>query len=356
MRHFGLFSFLMLLLASCSPQQENAAADEEEWAEIEAMADDAVSVPKTAANQEERVKNLGQVALGDFEPFFQRMEEMKSVERGSGETLLTGNNLTFDYDKRYILLNEGVVVEDDEGVLTSDRLVGRFSESNEVDFIEAEGHVNLGSSNRMAQADHAIYNHRSGFVKLQGKASASLDGNRLSGERIQLWVGDERKMICEPNALLEISSSEGLELKGVSGGSNLVTEIRSDKAVYEENRKMAELIGNVRIRDPRVAMNCDNVRLFLKDENEIDWIEALGGVIIQSDETRALAERATYHADEGKFTLEDSPMVKQGPNVMTGDRIMFWHESRRMVCEPNARALLHLPEDIKQKFLKDLDE
>ncbi|QBG46483.1 hypothetical protein EGM51_03390 [Verrucomicrobia bacterium S94] len=119
---------------------------------------------------------------------------------------------------------------------------------------------------------------------------------------------------------------------------------------------MAELVGNVRVRDPRAAMNCENVRLFLKDDHEIDWIEAVGGVIIQSDDRRALAGRALYHADEGRFTLEDEPKVKQGLNVMTGERIFFWHENRRMLCEPNARVLLYLDEETKAKFLKDLDE
>ena len=103
-------------------------------------------------------------------------------------------------------------------------------------------------------------------------------------------------------------------------------------------------------------MNCEKVRLHLKENNEIDWIEALFEVIIQSDDRKALADRATYHADEGKFTLEGNPMVKQGPNIMTGDRITFWQEPRRMVCEPNARVLLYLDEATKAKFLKDLED
>ena len=78
--------------------------------------------------------------------------------------------------------------------------------------------------------------------------------------------------------------------------------------------------------------------------------------LISLGDRKALAERATYHADEGKFVLEGDPKVKQGLNVMTGDRIEFWHESRRMVCEPNARVLLYLDEETKAKFLKDLDD
>ena len=70
--------------------------------------------------------------------------------------------------------------------------------------------------------------------------------------------------------------------------------------------------------DSRAALNCKTLCLYLKEGTEIDWIEATGEVIIQSDETRALAERATYKAEEGVFSLEGEPMIKQGLHVLTG--------------------------------------
>jgi len=178
-------------------------------------------------------------------------------------------------------------------------------------------------------------------------------GNTLSAERIRFWTKGSRKMVCEPNAMLVVSSDSSLGLGGLSEGGE--TEIRADRIVYDEGGNRADLTGQVRLRDDRVAMDCDEVHLYLKD-NKIDWIEALSEVIIQTDDRKALADRATYHADEGKFTLEGSPKVMQGRNVMTGDRIIFWHETRRMVCEPNARVLLYLDEGTKAKFLKDLND
>ena len=136
----------------------------------------------------------------------------------------------------------------------------------------------------------------------------------------------------------------------------MATEIRSDRVVYHENEQWAQLDGSVRLRDPRIAMNCSEARIYLKDDNKIDWIEALSEVIIQTGDRKALADRATYHADEGKFTLEGAPKVMQGRNVMTGERIMYWHETQRMVCEPNARALLYLDAETKARFLEDLND
>lgn len=347
--------FCSIVLMSCS-KHERSDPDAAEWAEIEAMADDAVVVPESGSVQANVVPTIGNVDAGEFAPFLERLAAMKTVERKTGETLLTGERLELDHEQRYVRMDNNVVVEDDQGVLKTQSLIGRFSVSNDIEFVEAKGGVDLVSSNRTASADAAIYNYRNGFVQLEGRATAATDGNRLSGERIRLWIKGDRKMICEPNALLEISGKSGLEFGGASESSEEKTEVRADRAVYDETRRLAELSGRVRVRDPQAAMNCEMIRIYLKDDNEIDWIEAVGEVIIQSENRKALADRATYSADEGKFVLEGEPKVKQGPNVMTGDRIVFWHENRRMVCEPNARVLLYLDEETKEKFLKDLDE
>lgn len=350
------------LFSGCS-KRERSDPDAEEWADIEALANDAsvVLAETDEPNSKKVIPEFGEaIPMGEFRPFMNRLEAMKSVERKKGETLLTGEKLVFDYDKRLVRMEQNVVVDDDQGTLKAANLMGRFTISNEVDYVEATGGVDMVSSNRTASADEAVYNYQNGFVQLTGKASASDGGNRLSGERIQLWVKGSRRMICEPNALLEISAASGIPLDGISSGHSTgtveKTEVRADKLTYDESEGLAMLDGNVRLRDPRAAMNCGIVRIYLKDSNEIDWMEAVGEVIIQSDDRKALAERATFHADEGKFTLMGEPKVKQGLHVMTGDMITVWLEPRRMVCEPNARVLLQLDDETKAKFLKDLDE
>ncbi|MEI6892843.1 MAG: LptA/OstA family protein [Pontiella sp.] len=353
----SLFFLLLcsILLVSCS-KPDPSDADAEEWAEIQALADDATTVPNLENDPTNGVPAFGAVEAGEFEPFIQRLAAMKRVERKPGQTLLTGESLVLDHDLRYVQMKKNVVVVDDQGTLKTENLMGRFSISNEVEFVEASGGVELVSSNRTASAQQVIYNYSSGFVQLEGKAVVSDGANRLSGERIQLWIKGDRKMICEPNALLEIAEVSDLELKEVGGTSVEKTEVRGNRIVYDESKGMIEWVGNVRVRDSRAALNCDNLRLYLKEGAEIDWIEAVGEVIIQADETRALATRATYRVEEGKFVLEGEPMIKQGLHVLTGDRIIFWPETERMVCEPNARALLHIPADIKAKFMKDLDD
>ena len=359
-RTFSRLGLLVVLLAtvSCS-KRERSDPDAEEWADIQAIADesvDSLASESQETNAVEESTNLREVPIGEFGAFIARLEQMKSVDRKLGETLLTGKELVFDHDRRFVRLDGDVKVVDDHGILDTQSLIGRFSASNEVEYIEAQGGVDLISSNRTASADEAVYNVLNGFVRLTGQAEAFDGANRLSGEKIELWVRGDRRMVCEPNALLEVRGVSGLPLDGIDNGKANDTEIRADRVVYDESANSAELTGNVRVRDPRAAMNCEMIRIFLKDDREIDWIEALGGVIIQTTDRKAVAEQATYHADEGRFTLLGEPKVSQGPNVMTGDRIIFWHETRRMICEPNARVLLYLDEDTKAKFLNDLNE
>jgi len=338
----------ILLVCSCS-KHERSEADEAEWADIQPLTTNATAV---ISDQPRRiVQSEGE----DYSTLIQRLEEMGSVARATGETMITGESLVFDYERRYVRMDQGVKVVDDRGELEAETLMGRFSEDNEVEMIEARKGVRITSEGRTATAESAVYAFQSGAVQLDGNAQVFEEGNRLSGEQIKFWIKGSRRMVCEPNALLEITGTSDLNMGGVPQGGGS-TEIRSDRLVYDEDQSLAEFDGNVRLRDPRAAMNCGKVRLHLKENNEIDWIEALSEVIIHSDDRKALADHASYYADEGRFVLDGDPKVKQGRNIMTGDRITFWQDTRRMVCEPNARVLLYPDEEMKARFLKDLKD
>ncbi len=337
----------VLLVSSCS-KRERSEVDEAGWAEIQPITNAAV----VATNQSRRVVQSGGE---DYLPLVRRLKEMESLVRATGETMITGESLVLDYERRFVRMDRDVRVVDDRGELEAETLMGRFSEDNEVEMIEARKGVRIEGEGRTATADGAVYDFRSGAIQLDGNAQLSEGGNRLSGGQIKFWIKGSRRMVCEPNARLEIAGTSNLKTGGLAQGVEN-TEIRSDRLVYDEDRALAEFDGNVRMRDSRAALNCERVMLHLKENNEIDWIEALSEVIIQTDDRKALADRASYYADEGRFVLDGDPKVKDGQHVMTGDRITFWRETRRMVCEPNARVLLYPDEEMREKFLKDLKD
>jgi len=233
--------------------------------------------------------------------------------------------------------------------------MGRFSDDNEVEMIEVSNGVKINSEGRKAFSESGTYIFASGAIELSGNPQLTEGGNLLSGDRIRFWINGNQRMVCEPNALLVVSSLS-MTKKGDDSKGEERTEIRSDRLVYDKEKAMAEFDGNVHVRNARAALDSGKVRLHLKENNEIDWIEALTEVIIQTEDRKALADRASYYADDKKFVLEGDPKVKDGPNVMTGDRITVWQESGRVVCEPNARILFYPDEELRAKFLKDLKD
>jgi lipopolysaccharide export system protein LptA len=350
----------IVLFAACS-KQEPVQVDESEWADLKPMADDAVAVPVTEPVEEPNqastisAKADESAAMEKYSRYAARLKEMQSIERGEGETLLTGNSLVLDYDRHYVRLDGQVKVQDEYGTLEAETLLGHFSASNEVEYVEAGKGVVIRSKGREATADSATYNHEKGEILLAGRAQVFEGGNRLAGERILFWMDGRRKIICEPNALF--AASEGFSLAlGAETQDEGMTEIRSNRIVYDEGEAVVRFDGDVRLRDPRGAMNCLEARLYLKDGYEIDWIEAGPEVIIQTDDRKALSDKAHYYADAGKFVLEGDPKVMQDRNIMTGGRITFWHGNRRLLCEPKARVLLYPDEEMRAKFLQDLKE
>ncbi len=356
-RNYSLLAFCCAFLVSACSDQETSEPAAEEQVGIQGVPTVSNAVPAMGTNAIDRLSESNQgSAESDFLPLIHRLEAMRSIERKPGQTLLSGESLVFDYDRRDVRMKQEVVVTDDQGTMKTETLIGRFSVSNTIEFLEADGGVAVESADRTASAGKAVYDYLNGRIQMEEKASVSVGGNSLSGEQIEFWVTRDRRLICEPNALLVISGASDLKLGDAPASRESETEVRADRVTYDQSKAEATVVGNVRLRDSRAAMNCAKIRLNLKDSGEIDWIEAGDGVIIQTENRKALADRATYHVDEGKFTLEGNPKVKLGLNIMTGDRITFWHETQRMVCEPNARVVLHLDEETRAKFLKDLKE
>ena len=183
----------------------------------------------------------------------------------------------------------------------------------------------------------------------EAKELVEMEGNvRLRDKQAAMNCGMVRIFLLGTNQIDRIEARD--EVNAWSG----LRKMRADRAVYQSATQDIVLNGNVRVSNAQATMDCGMVHIYLKGTNEIDWIEAKDDVIIQSGERRALAGKASYYAKEGKVVLEEDPKMKQGKNIMMGDRITFWPDNRRMVCEPNARLLLYPDEKTKLKLMKDL--
>ena len=109
-----------------------------------------------------------------------------------GTTTVTSDRLEFDY-KDYVALFEGhVKIVDPEFTLTADQMLIFFENTNEVARVDAVGHVNMVSLDRKATCGKAVYTRSNGAIVLTGDPVVSKGPNTLRGQKITVWVGDNR--------------------------------------------------------------------------------------------------------------------------------------------------------------------
>ena len=120
-----------------------------------------------------------------------------------------------------------------------------------------------------------------------------------------------------------------------------VTVITADHLTYDAQEKRARFEGNVQVIDPGIKLESERLTALLDDESQVVQIEAVGSVFISQGEVRAWAGRAVYNVADGKVVLSEKPRVKRGKDLLEGERITLWRDNGRIVCEPEARLVIH---------------
>lgn len=88
-----------------------------------------------------------------------------------------------------------VVAEQGEMTLYTDLLTVLFDGRNDVRRIEADGAVRILDSLRTAHADRAVFDREEETLILSGNAEVVQGENRISGDEIILFIGQNRSLI-----------------------------------------------------------------------------------------------------------------------------------------------------------------
>lgn len=119
-----------------------------------------------------------------------------------------------------------------------------------------------------------------------------------------------------------------------------VTVITSESLVYDNGRRSAIFEQNVLVTDPKMKLMSDKLTVEFDEDNKVRYILAEGNVYIEQEDKTAWADRASYDVASGKVVLVGDPLIKQGKDMLQGEKITFWRDETRMVCEPNARLTI----------------
>jgi len=109
-----------------------------------------------------------------------------------GRTVITSARIEFDYKEMVAVFDENVRVENPQFLMLADRVLVFLDGTNDVKQILALGRVSVTNDIRSASCDKAVYTRAADQIVLTGSAELRRGGDSVKGDRIAIWLNDER--------------------------------------------------------------------------------------------------------------------------------------------------------------------
>ena len=128
-------------------------------------------------------------------------------------------------------------------------------------------------------------------------------------------------------------------LKGGKGfgftTSRAPIDIDSDRLEADQKTNTIVYKGNVVAKQEDVTLYANTlVIIYDPDTKKLKEIIATGNVKVVQLDRRATGQKATFDQDTNKVVLDGNAVVREGANVIRGERITFYVEEERSVVEP----------------------
>jgi lipopolysaccharide export system protein LptA len=132
--------------------------------------------------------------------------------------------------------------------------------------------------------------------------------------------------------------AEGKGLKADKGfgftASNAPIDILSDTVEANQKQNTVTFKGNVIAKQEDITLYANTlVVTYDPDTKKLKGIMAVGNVKIVQLDRRATSQKATFHQDESKVILDGEAVVREGENVIRGERVTFYVDEERSVVE-----------------------
>ena len=118
--------------------------------------------------------------------------QMSTGGSGTNQTTITSKKLTFDYQSRYAVFEENVVVSDPRVNIKSDKLTAIFEKDNAPKTIIASGHVHIVQADKTAVCERAVYQVKGGQLELSGNPVLRRGTDMLKGTVIVFWRDQDK--------------------------------------------------------------------------------------------------------------------------------------------------------------------
>jgi len=108
---------------------------------------------------------------------------------------ITSNQLEVFQEDQKSVFSGDVVAQQGEMTLYTDQLTVTFDNQNDVSRVEAAGSVRIEEPLRNARGNHAVFDREADTLVLSGNAVVVQGENRISGDEITLFIGQNRSIV-----------------------------------------------------------------------------------------------------------------------------------------------------------------
>ena len=142
--------------------------------------------------------------------------------------------------------------------------------------------------------------------------------------------------------------------------TRIPVKITSDRMTYDESGKVVSFVGNVVAQHGELTLWADTLSAFLasKDNKKfsadsVDRIVAEGNVRAKKGTSEGSCGKLTYFVGPQLLKMEQDPLLKDGPNSLTGEVINFHVGDNRSEVlgsdQQRVKAIFLAPEKLKVK-------
>ena len=140
--------------------------------------------------------------------------------------------------------------------------------------------------------------------------------------------------------------------------SKMPVQISSDRMTYDETGKVVSFVGNVVAEHGELTLWAEKLSAYFSSKSgkkfsvdSVDRIVAEGNVRAKKGKTEGECRKVTYYVDKQLLTMEGDPVLRDGPNSLTGGIINFHvRENRSEVIrdkDKRVKAIFMTPAKMK---------
>ncbi|WP_288592776.1 LptA/OstA family protein [uncultured Victivallis sp.] len=225
-----------------------------------------------------------------------------------------------------------------------------------------------------AFADHMVYDVKTASVTLTGEEKKNprvIRGQEsLTGQRIVMFREEQRATVTGDCEILVIQEPEN------PGDKPGVMKVNSDIAQMDYRNNYSDFIGNVKVDEPRMTLECDKMRVTLRElasgpavesvgdtaslsglpdfgttggKRELDKIKCSGRVkMVRKDDAGKLMPDQKAEASFADFNYADrtvrmyggEPKLTRGLEEMSGRELLIWINEERLAAKEESKIVL----------------